>query len=100
RIPWNQDTAGGSRRPSKTRTPGPLAGPGRREARGAELGDGDVRGAGPLGAVHHLELDLVALVQGAETLGADLGVVDEHVRTTLTRQETKTLGLVEPLDGA
>src|SRR5512141_1499355 len=63
-------------------------------------GLGHVRGAGPLRAVHHLEPDLVTLVEGAEPVGLDLGMVDEHVRTTLARQEPEALGLVEPLDGA
>jgi hypothetical protein len=67
----------------------------------AELTDqGHVRRAGPLGALRDLELDLVTLVEGAIALGLDLGVVDENVRTTLMREETETLGLVEPLDGA
>ena len=62
--------------------------------------EGHVRGTGPLGAVRDLEADLVTLVEGPETLGPDLGVVDEDVRTTLARQEPESLGLVEPLDGA
>src|SRR5262245_4717879 len=78
-----------------------LAAPGVRLVRFAELpDDGHVRGARPLRALRDLELDLVTLVQGAKALGPDLGVVDEDVRTTLVRQETETLGLVEPLDGA
>ena len=63
-----------------------------------ELADeGYVRGAGPLGALRDLELDLVTLVEGAKALGPDPGVVTENVGTTLVRQKTKTLGLVEPL---
>ena len=78
-----------------------LAAPGLRKLRFAELaGERHVRRAGPLGALRDLELDLVALVEGTEALSADLGVVNENVRTTLVRQKTKTLGLVEPLDGA
>src|SRR5262249_4591177 len=68
--------------------------------RSRELDEGDVGRARPLRAVDDLELHLVAFVQGAETLGADLGMVDEDVRTTLTREETEALGLVEPLDSA
>src|SRR5687768_8717493 len=60
---------------------------------------GHVRGARTLGAVHHIETDLVTLREAPETLSADLGVVHEDVRTTITRQETKTLRIVEPLDG-
>jgi len=58
-----------------------------------------VRGTGPLRALRDLELDLVTLVEGTEALSADLRVMDEDVRTTLARQKTETLGLVEPLDG-
>src|SRR5262245_1057268 len=59
-----------------------------------------VGSAGALRAVDHLEANPVALCQGPEALGADLGVVDEHVRPTLARQEAEALGLIEPLDGA
>src|SRR5512141_1077287 len=57
-----------------------------------------VRGARPLGAVDHLEPDLVTLVEGPEPLCLDLAVVDEHVRPTFAGEETEALGLVEPLD--
>src|SRR5207237_1165951 len=59
----------------------------------------DVRGAGPLGAVHYLELYAVTLVESAEPFRPDLRVVDEHVRTTLAGKKTESLGLVDPLDG-
>src|SRR5262245_34490623 len=64
-----------------------------------QLDLGDVGGAGPLGAVHHLEPHPIAIGESPEAVGADLGVVDENVRTTLARQEAETLGLIEPLDG-
>ena len=60
--------------------------------------DGHVRSAGPLGAIRDLELDLVTFVEGAEAVGPNLRVVHENVRTTFPREETETLGLVEPLD--
>jgi hypothetical protein len=70
-----------------------------RMVRVAELaGEGHVRGAGPLGALRDLELNLVTLVEGAKALGLDLRVMHENVRTTLVRKETETFGLVEPLD--
>src|SRR5205814_6583929 len=59
----------------------------------------DVRGARTLRAVDHLETDAVALGQALETLTEDRGVVDEHVRPALAREESETLGVVEPLDG-
>src|SRR3970282_710458 len=79
---------------------GPFRVPGVRIAqwygvRGLDLAD--VCRAGPLRAVDDLEPHLVAFVQRPEALGADLGMVDENVRAALTRQETETLGLVEPL---
>src|SRR5688572_1502214 len=48
----------------------------------------DVGGARALGAVDDLEPHPIALVERAVALGADLRVVDENVRTTLTREET------------
>jgi hypothetical protein len=68
--------------------------------RGVLADEGHVRGAGPLGALRDLEPDLVTLGESAKAVGADLGVVDEDVRTTLVREKTETLGIVEPLDGA
>src|SRR5512145_2279756 len=82
---------GRQEQPQKRRSPGPC-GPGRAVVRVAELaGERHVRGARPLGALRDLELDLVTLVEGAKTLGLDLGVVDEDVRTTLVREKTETL---------
>src|SRR6185503_13517877 len=57
----------------------------------------DVRGAGTLRAVDDLEADTVALVERPEPLGADLGVMHEDVRATLTGEEPETLRLVKPL---
>src|SRR6185503_14477639 len=57
----------------------------------------DVRGAGPLRAVHDLETHAIALVEGAEPFSADLRVMNEDVGAALTGQETKPLRLVEPL---
>src|SRR3954468_21928249 len=50
-----------------------------------------------LGPLDGFELHLVAFAQGPKTLGGDGGVVDEQVRPTLLRDETKTLRVIEPL---
>src|SRR4029453_17778534 len=42
----------------------------------------------------------ITFVESPEALHPDLRVMDEHVRATLTGEETETLGLVEPLDSA
>src|SRR5262245_21404737 len=51
-------------------------------------------------AHHHLERAAVARGQGAVALGEDRGVMDENVRTALTRDEPQTLLVVEPLDSS
>src|SRR5262249_34766684 len=87
----------GRGRPRKGKRPGP-EGPGRSGSSGVSLDLHDVGGAGTLRAVDHFEPYPVALIEGPEALGPDLGVVDEDVRTTLAGEETGALGLVEPLD--
>src|SRR4029450_1420703 len=52
-----------------------------------------------LGAVDDVEPDAIALGQALEAITLDGGVMDEHIRTTLTREESETLGVVEQLDG-
>jgi len=86
----------------KRQRPGPR-GPGHRVAvliasGSAWLDLDDVLGAGALWAVGHLEPHAITLVEGAEALGFDLGVMDENIRAALTREEPEPLGLVEPLD--
>src|SRR3990170_6698570 len=51
-------------------------------------------------AVHDLELDRLALVQGLEALALDRGEVDEHVLPGLARDEPVALLVAEPLHGA
>src|SRR5262245_56853459 len=59
----------------------------------------DVRRGRTLLALDHLELDLLALREAAEALHGDRRVVHEDVlRAILRRDETKALGVVEPLD--
>jgi hypothetical protein len=63
----------------------------------AALDATNVRGLEALGPLRNLELDLVTLVQATETVALNRSVMDENVRTLLTRDETETLGVVEPL---
>src|SRR5436305_1654537 len=57
----------------------------------------DVRGLQALGALDQVELDGGAFRQRAEARARDGGVVDEHVFALLGGDETKSLGVVEPL---
>src|SRR5207245_2774124 len=69
--------------------PGPCARPvGRR----SDLGD--VGGLQPLRPLAHLEFDVVVLLQRLEAVGLNRGVVDEHIGTTLTLDETEPLRVV------
>ena len=47
-----------------------------------------------------VELDALALFEGAISVTLNRGEVDEHVVTTLTGDESEALFAVEPLDGA
>src|SRR5262249_26337778 len=60
----------------------------------------DVRGLQTLRALHDLELHRLTLGEAAETIHHDGGVVDEHVRRPLARDEAKTLRVVKPLHSA
>ena len=47
------------------------------------------------------KFDAIAFGEGAETIADDGGLVDEHILGAgLRRNEAKTLGVIEPLDGA
>src|SRR5215208_4692498 len=59
---------------------------------------GDVRSLRSLLSLHHFELDLIALGERFETGSADRAEMDENVRTAFTRNEAKSLGVVEPFD--
>src|SRR3954470_13136567 len=48
-------------------------------------------------ALRHLELHLITLGEAAEALGLDGGVVNEHIRSVLARDETEALSVIEPL---
>src|SRR5438105_6837829 len=89
----------GNRTPTRTKTPGTLRSraPGSLDPWWRRLDLDDVRCAGSLRAVHDLETHAVALVEASESLSPDLGVMHEDVRPTLSREETETLRLVEPL---
>src|SRR5512138_2540182 len=62
------------------------------------LGSGDVSGLRSLRTVDDLELNRLALFEGAEAVTRDGGVVHEHVASTLALDEPIALGIVEPLD--
>src|SRR5690606_17432351 len=50
-------------------------------------------------ALHDLEGDLLAFLQGLEAGALDRAEVDEKVLAAFRGDETKALGVVEPLDG-
>ena len=83
----------------KSKTPGRLSSRASRYGVCDELDAADVRGARTLRAVDDVEPDTIALGQALEPITLNGGVMNEHVRTTLTREESETLGVVEPLDG-
>src|SRR5512138_2327381 len=60
----------------------------------------DVRGLETLRPLRHVELDLLALGEGAEPLRLDGGVVAEDVvAAAVLRDEAETLRVIEPLHG-
>ena len=50
-------------------------------------------------ALHDLEGDLLAFLQGLEAGALDRAEVDEDVRAAFLGDEAEALGVVEPLDG-
>src|SRR5512137_2092457 len=80
-----------------------MSGPGHTEAAHrrrrslAGLAFADVGRLEPLGALGDVELDPLTLLEGAEPVHVDRGVVDEDVLATLLRDEAVTLRVVEPL---
>ena len=61
----------------------------------------DVHSMGALLALGDVEIDALVLVQSAETLALDSGVVNEEIRaTTIGGDEAEALFSVEPLNGA
>src|SRR4030095_1922539 len=88
--------------PPPPRDPSPVTGPeaGPRTC-GTSAGNLDVVRLRPLLALHDLELDVLALVEGLVAVAPDRRVVDEHVRAAaIDGDEPETLLRVEPLDGA
>src|ERR1700722_1524900 len=64
-------------------------------------GDANVLRLKALGALLHVELDLLSLLEGAEARRLDGGLVAEHVCTpVILRDESEALRVVEPLHGA
>src|SRR5687767_15705600 len=62
------------------------------------LGSGDVSRLRSLRTVDDLELNRLALFEGAEAVARDGGIVHEHVASAFTLDEPIALGVVEPLD--
>jgi hypothetical protein len=60
----------------------------------------DLIGLGALGALDHIELDLVTLTKGLVAILEDGGVVDKQIGPVLPTDETITLCIVKPLDDA
>ena len=56
-----------------------------------------VLGLPALGAFDHIELNLLTLLQAAESTRLDGREVNKHILTILAADETITLGVVEPL---
>src|SRR4029077_10366304 len=57
-------------------------------------------GVGALRALGHLELHVLVLLQAAEAVAVNLGVVHEDVRSVGAGDEAVALLRVEPLDGS
>src|SRR5829696_1908367 len=58
-----------------------------------------VAGLQPLRPLHHLEIDLLALIQGSIAFRHDGGVMDEDVLSALLGlDESIALGVIEPFD--
>jgi hypothetical protein len=53
-----------------------------------------------LGALGDVELNALALLEGAETVRLNRGVMDEYVLAVVTAEKSKTLSVVKPLDCA
>src|SRR5580698_7576551 len=50
-----------------------------------------------LGALHHVELNGLTLLEALETVGVDCRVVHEHIFPVLPADEAETFGVVKPL---
>jgi len=48
--------------------------------------------------VHNIELDLIAFLQRLVPIQLNCGIVNEHIRTVFTADESVTFGVVKPLD--
>src|SRR5690606_12971487 len=61
-------------------------------------GPTDVGRLRALGPLHHLEVDVFALLQRTETIHDDGRMVDEDIPAALAGDEPVSLGIVKPLD--
>jgi len=57
----------------------------------------DLGGLQALGAFLDGKLHFLAFFKGTVTFPRDAGIMDEHIRSIFTRQETIAFGVVEPL---
>ena len=57
----------------------------------------NVRGLQSLGSLRDVELDLLPFAQRAEAISLNSRVMDENIRSILTRDESISLRIVEPL---
>src|ERR1035441_2255251 len=51
-------------------------------------------------SIDDIELDFVAFLQGLVTIYLDGRIVNEYIRSILSANKAKTLGVIEPLDCA
>jgi len=64
------------------------------------LDGGNVLCLPALGALGNVELDALTLLEGAESVRLNRGVMDEYVLAVVSAKKSEALGVVEPLDCA
>ena len=69
-----------------------------RDAAGS-LGD-DVFGLGPFFSLRNFHADLLAFLQGFESIHLNSGVVYENIRSTFLLNKSVTLAVIEPFHGS
>src|SRR5882672_9131031 len=82
------------------KTNGRAPGPGRSNKTNVSVSSGclaHVRGLQPLRSLRDIEFDRLPLTQRPKALRHDCRVMDEHIRSVVTRNEPIPLRVVEPL---
>jgi hypothetical protein len=51
---------------------------------------------GALGSLHDVELDILALLEGLESVPLESGVMDEHIVPSIEPNKSETLAIIEP----